>query len=123
MSLVCRVTTAHFSFLSTKEHSMAKEGTGFKSKVTVGESKTCKDYPHPFNERQLAWLTSVMAKGTAESSSPSSKLKQWCSDSLGDRRVAAMPASWSRRLPLFGCTQALHISCGDLCAIDCIPSW
>ena len=62
MSLVCRATTAHFSFLSTKEHSMAKEGTGFNSKVTVGESKTCKDDPLPFNERQLAWLTSVMAK-------------------------------------------------------------
>ena len=38
----------------------------------------------PFNERHLAWLTTVMAKGTSHSLSSSSKLKWWHSDSLID---------------------------------------
>ena len=73
-----------FFFLSVKEHSMAKEGTGSNSEATVSESQTSKDDSPPFNKcqvkkasesqtskddsppfnkRQVAGLTSVMAKG------------------------------------------------------------
>ena len=61
---------------------------------TTGSKSSVED--PPFNERQLAWLSTAMTKGapqSSQSSSKSGKSKRWLRDSWVDRRGAvSMPS-------------------------------